>query len=960
MSLLSLNLSSAAAKQKKMDWGWNMVGETLLSALFGVVFERLAEPLLRGFFRKQSFDQTLLDKLKTLLLDVEVVLSDAEEKQITNLAVRKWVNELRDAAYYADDLLDEIITIGKLQAATDHQVKARILRFLDSNSMPKLDDDIESKLQNIVERLESLANHRQLNLMKSVRGKPRLVVPSTSLEDEVFGRKDDQKELKEFLLNENLQQNGVPVIGVPVIAIVGLGGVGKTTLAQLVYNDPSVTEHFEARAWIHVSEDRDVFKVTQRIFESVTPGSCNHTDLNVLQVKLRKILMKKRFLLVLDDIWNEDFDFWDLLLRPLKDGRHSKNRVIVTTRNQRVASLMNPVLIRCLRRLEYKDCWLLFAKYAFNTANREDPNLKEIGEKIVKKCAGLPLAAKTLGCLLQSKVEVEEWHKICNSTIWDLPNDGSNILPALYLSYYHLPSHLKQCFAYCAIFPKGYEFKREKLVLMWMAEGFLQQPDIKDTMEEVGHEYFCELLSRSFFQQPSLDEPIFVMHDLVNDLAQFVSGEFSCKIEDGKHRGISTKARYFACLMDRFDSPENFQFLLELKFLRTFLPLRSSNRSQCSALGKIVTAKWLPMLKHLRVLSITYPAVTHLPDSSFVKLIHLRYLDLSHTLIKELPCSTCYLYNLQTLLLSSCIELTKLPENIISLVNLRHLDVSGTELEEMPSNFGRLKSLRFLTGFVVGGDSGSKISELGEISHLSTLSISKLENVANDTDASNANLKSKENLEELVFEWTSTNHDTTIEGTSTNHDTPIEAILDNLQPHKNLKKLTIENYGGTAFPHWLGNAIFSNMVVLRLNNCKYCTSLPPLGQLSSLQELLITKIEGLERLEDNQFYGTGQTGFQPFRSLKTLKFTELPRWRHWIHSAHGGEDFPSLQELQIQQCPKFIGSLPRHPSSTNREISGCPRFEEEEELTRKVQPQASTDQEEESARRVRPRRCRHR
>ena len=117
-------------------------------------------------------------------------------------------------------------------------------------------------------------------------------------------------------------------------------------------------------------------------------------------------------------------------------------------------------------------------------------------------------------------------------------------------------------------------------------------------------------------------------------------------------------------------------------------------------------------------------------------------------------------------------------------------------------------------------------------------------------------------------------------------------------------------------------------------------------------------MEGLERLEDNQFYGTVQTGFQPFRSLKTLKFTELPRWRHWIHSAHGDEDFPSLQELQIQQCPQFIGSLPRYPSSTNREISGCPRFEEEEdELTRRVQPQASTDQEEESARRVRPRRC---
>ena len=133
------------------------------------------------------------------------------------------------------------------------------------------------------------------------------------------------------------------------------------------------------------------------------------------------------------------------------------------------------------------DCGRLFAKHAFNTSNSDDPILAEIGEKIVMKCAGLPLAAKALGCLLHSKVEAEEWDRILNSTIWDLPDNDesgcSGILPALYLSYYHLPSHLKQCFAYCSIFPKGHKFEKEKLVLLWMAEGFLEHPNIKNSME---------------------------------------------------------------------------------------------------------------------------------------------------------------------------------------------------------------------------------------------------------------------------------------------------------------------------------------------------------------------------------------------------------------------------------------------------------------------------------------------
>ncbi|XP_075644460.1 putative disease resistance RPP13-like protein 1 [Castanea sativa] len=888
-----------------------MILETLLGAFLQVLFDRLATRQILDFFRDSDFDRTLFDKLKTVLLTVSAVLTDAEEKQITNLAVKGWLNELRDAVYHADDLLDEINTITLQAESEEAKIHRKQLpgQFSIQNPDYKHGKDLESKLKMIVERLESLAKENDLlNLKETVGRKPLLMFPTTSLvdESEVFGRDKDKDLLIKSVLAGNAQQNRISVI-----AIVGIGGLGKTTLAQLLYNDSRVKTHFRLRAWVHVSEEFDVFKVSRIIFESITSRNCNVTDLNVLQVRLKEILMRKRFLLVLDDIWNENFIDWDLLLGPLKVGANG-SKILVTTRNRNVASLMRPLVTYPLLHLSDEDCWSLFAKHAFRTSKPEEhPILNKIGREIVKKCRGLPLAAKTLGGILHPEVEVEGWHKILNSKIWDLPNDKSSILPALLLSYYHLPPHLKRCFAYCSIIPNGREFEKEKLILMWMAEGFLQQPKGKDTMEDVGEEYFSDLVSRSFFQ-PRNGKQCFVMHDLIIDLAQFVSGEFCCKFEDNKPCEVSEKARHLSCSMDQLNGPEKFVDLQELRSLRSFLPLRSSNTSRCTALSNIVSDVWLQIPKQLRVVSFSGHSITELPDI-LEHLIHLRYLDLSHTLIRELPRSTCSLYNLQTLLLSSCHNLTVLPENIGDLVNLRHLDVTETSLREMPLEFGRLKSLQVLTDFVVSRDCGSKISELGNLSHLCKLSILRLQNVVDAPIASAANLGSKNYIKELVLKWTCSTHDEANE----------LAVLDCLQPHKSLRKLTLENYGGIEFPNWVGDAIFTNMVSLSLSKCKNCTSLPPLGKLSSLQKLYIKKMEGLERL-DSGFYGSGHFGVKPFRSLKTLSFEELPHWTHWMPFANEAENFPSLQELQIRLCPELIESLPKNLHTlTKLVVSGC-------------------------------------
>lgn len=207
-------------------------------------------------------------------------------------------------------------------------------------------------------------------------------------------------------------------------------------------------------------------------------------------------------------------------------------------------------------------------------------HLKEVGENIVKKCKGLPLAVKTLGGLLRGKYDLNDWEYVLNSKIWDLPEGACNVIPALRISYHYLPSHLKRCFAYCSIFPKGYEFQEKEITLLWMAEGFLQHETREMQLEDVCRKAFTGLWSRSFFQQSSMDNSLFFMHDLINDLAQWAAGEICLRLEntgEGKKlEGISENLRHFSCTGSSVYDHKSFEALYNSMHLRTFLPLKPS------------------------------------------------------------------------------------------------------------------------------------------------------------------------------------------------------------------------------------------------------------------------------------------------------------------------------------------------------------------------------------------------
>ncbi|KAK4841486.1 hypothetical protein QYF36_005359 [Acer negundo] len=349
------------------------------------------------------------------------------------------------------------------------------------------------------------------------------------------------------------------------------------------------------------------------------------------------------------------------------------------------------------------------------------------------------------------------------------------------------------------------------------------------------------------------------------DETEFASGESCFKFERGKPSGTSKKARHFSYVRDHFDGLEKFDALGEAKFLWTFLPLSLSIHGGSCSINMTVVDEYLPRQKRLRVLSLSHYGNINMLPKKFGKLLHLRYLDLSHTAIGELPSSVGYLYNLQTILLTHCILLVRLPDNMRNLINLGHLDLNGTNsLRMMPPEFGRLKSLRILTTFVVSQE-GSSIKELGGLLHLGgKLSILQLQKVRGAEDAENADLKNKKNIKELEFSWSSTG---LADGETT--------ILEKLHPHENIEKLSIR-----------GN----------------CSSLPSLGQLSSLQELHVKNMLVLESIHV-EFYGNAVI---PFASLCILKFEDMPKWINWSALTDTGGGFPSLQELHIRKCDYLI------------------------------------------------------
>ncbi|GAB4841553.1 hypothetical protein Ancab_022267 [Ancistrocladus abbreviatus] len=676
------------------------IGEAFLSAVLQVFFDPIASQPVLDFLLRGGLDKSRLEHLKHVLARLESVLDNAEEKQFTNESVRKWLHNLKAAVFDAEDLLDQIAT-KNLPSSVEPEPESQSWVVAGV---------VASRLNKIIQMLENMAS--RIPDLGLTAGAPLSTASQTRSttsfvkESQVYGRKEEKDRIIQLLLSQENEKGGV--------AIVGMGGMGKTTLARSIYNDDRLEGRFDLKLWIYVSNDFDVVGVTRSALESITSKPCKLHSLETMQVELSEKLRGRKFLVVLDDVWSERIEDWELLCCPFNNGAP---RIIVTTRNEGVADIMGGFPKVRLHKLSKDDGWSLLSRYAFQSGSSTgaDSQLEKIGREIVEKCDGLPSAIKILGSPLRSKLERKHWEKVRDSNIWDLPGGKNDILPALSLSYCFLPSPLKRCFAYCPMFPKGYEFEKDKLVLLWMAEGFLDSPNDNVAIEQVGDECFMELLSRSFFDEVTIEYvgQHYVIHDLVHDLAKFVSGDFCAYLEQNKPWKIAERARHISYDWYNYDDFDRFEARSKARNVRSFLSLRSLHGQDSDR----VTRDLLPELDPLRVLSLAFCKII---PAAIDDLKQLRHLDASRTEIKELPESICTLCNLQTLSLGGCGGLQELPSAIGNLKQLRHLDASWTEIKELPESICTLCNLQALS---LGGCRGlqelpSAIENLKQLRHL--------------------------------------------------------------------------------------------------------------------------------------------------------------------------------------------------------------------------------------------------
>ncbi|TVU03693.1 hypothetical protein EJB05_50757, partial [Eragrostis curvula] len=771
-----------------------------------------------------------LEDLETTVLPQFDLVIEAAEKSPHRDKLKAWLQRLKEAYYDTEDVLDE------------HEYNI-LKRKVKSVKNPLQDDDgssITSTIRKPFRAAKSKAsnlfgeNRKLITKMKELKAilaeakdlceqlglppgngtkHPSVPTteepPATSLPPpKVFGRDSDRDHIVDLLTKKDASESSTGYSGV---AIVAHGGAGKSTLAQYVYNDDRVKKHFDVRMWVCVSRKLDVHRHTGQIIESATNESCPvFSNLDTLQCKLKDILQKSdRFLLVLDDVWfgeSSNVREWYLLLDPLVSQK-GENKILITSRQDVLPGALCCKEIVRLENMEDTQFLVLFKYHAFSGAEVGDLRLREklerIAEKIATSLGQSPLAARVVGSQLS-----------CN-------NKGTDGWKAA------LESFQKEKLV---LFPKGHKYKIDELVNLWVAEGLVDSCNCGARMEDIGRDYFHKMVSGSFFQPvtEAYFGTLYVMHDLLHDLAESLSREECFRLEDDELTEIPSTVRHLSV---RAGSIKKYkQSICELHHLRTFIcidPLMDD--------VSYVFLQIFRNLKKLRVLSLSCYNSSKLPEC-VGELRHLRYLNLIDTLISQVPRSLGSLYHLQVLLLNYGVE--NLPDELCNLSKLRQLE---SKFPQIP-NIGKLTSLQSLPEFCVQKKKGYDLQQLRDMNELGgSLTITNLDKVTGKDEAVESKLHQKSRLTELQLVWSSEDIDV--------EDSLHLEILEGLKPPPQLKSLSIRGYKSATYPSWLLQGFYlKNLESFGLYNCSVL-GLPVDAEIfRNCSELCLSNVPNLKTL----------------------------------------------------------------------------------------------------------------
>ncbi|XP_047055082.1 putative disease resistance protein RGA4 [Lolium rigidum] len=844
-----------------------LVATMVVGPLLSIVKDKASSYLLDQYKVMEGMEKQhrILTRKLPAILDV---ITDAEEAASHREGAKAWLLEVKRVAYEANEIFDDFKyeALRREAKKNGHYSKLGfdVIKLFPTHNRFAFRDKMGKKLCTVVEDIEVLVTE-----MNAFGFKYQPQVPASKQwrqTDHVFfdpkkiisrSRDQDTRNIVDTLLGQASNAD------LTVVPIVGVGGLGKTTLAQLIFNEPEIQKHFELLLWVCVSDIFDADSLAKSIAEvlpkkSISESASKKSPLDVVQDALRG----HRYLLVLDDVWNREPDKWEKLKSCLTHGANG-SAVLTTTRDEGVAKIMGTVKAYNLAALGDNFIKEIIEAKAFSLQKEEERPfvLVNMVGQIVKRCRGSPLAAASLGSVLRTKTSEGEWKAVLSRS--SICNEESGILPILKLSYNDLSSQMKQCFAFCAMFPKDYEIDVDKLIQLWMAHGFIED-QTEVSPETIGKRIFNELASRSFFVDVKQVDPTMgsyfkhtcKIHDLMHDVA-LSTMEKECALMPEKPSQIEwlpDTARHLFLACEKPETILNDSLLTRSPAFQTLVcdndmqePLQQlSKYSSLMALKLCTERRSFPLKsKHLH---------------------HLRYLHLSGSSIKALPEDISILYNLQTLNVSGCSELRRLPRQMKYMTALRHLYTHGCpQMRSMPVDLGKLLSLQTLTCFVAG-PSGSGCSDVGELQQLNLggqLELLQLENVTEES-AKAANIGKKEELRELKLEWSFGSEDDA-------------RVLEGLKPHDELQAIRIDSYGGTTFPTWM--SMLRNVAEIHLSGCR------------KLQWLFSC--------------GTSFT-FPNLKEFTLLDLDSLERWWELSHQEQGKEViFPQLEKLFIVCCGKL-------------------------------------------------------